>query len=130
MAMFDDAKAGDPVWNPRHGWGKVEAVVIDPSSSSLRVKFEDGSIGVFYTDGKVLGDDVSPTLFWKEQKLDLEKPDPKYKWVLGRTEGKNRIVIVIPSDGVITRSEAERYLSIFNGHSWDWIEPIDATKED
>lgn len=71
---FENAKIGDKVWNIRKGWGIITYIETN-STFAINVEFKDGSDIWFLKDGKEFYDDINPTLFWNEIKVDMpEKP--------------------------------------------------------
>ena len=79
--MLRDAKIGDELYSPEHGWG----VVIEKSKGTyalkgthaLLVKFKNYKKH-FLSNGKSSTKSTYPTLFWDEIKFEIpEKPLPK-----------------------------------------------------
>lgn len=76
---FSDAKVGDRVWSLTEGWG----VVTEHSTSlhynyPLAVGFENGAHRSYTLWGLSHINDLNPTLFWDEVKVEIpEKPLPQ-----------------------------------------------------
>ena len=74
-AMFEHAEVGDKVWDIRQGWGVVSKIT--PSHTypiDVEFEYEDDT----YTwDGYFTLDNVNPSLFWDEIKIEAPpKPLP------------------------------------------------------
>lgn len=67
-------RQGDIVWHSRMGFLKVGNINND-QRNNYTIRLEIGS--TFTSDGKVTINDMYPTLFWKEQILDLSQPLPE-----------------------------------------------------
>lgn len=61
-------KVGDRVWGVKSGWTTVESINPDH-----RYKISTGSFS-YNQEGKLVGRDKFPSLFWNEQVFDLSKP--------------------------------------------------------
>lgn len=69
-------KAGERVWHLMFGWGVLEESSNDVYPLSFR---SDTGIlsGTFNNDGKEHVRNINPTIFYKEQTLDMSKPEPE-----------------------------------------------------
>ena len=74
-AVFADIKVGDEVWDVCRGWGVVCGLT---QHQTYPVDVEFGEIYDSYTrDGFFTLDDINPTLYWDEIKLEAPpKPLP------------------------------------------------------
>jgi hypothetical protein len=80
MNTFNNAQTGDRVWSIRHGWGTVTYL----SDHKIFVKFKDLNWDcVFTICGKYDDEDLYPTLFWDEVKIDIPLKPIKMKRVNG-----------------------------------------------
>lgn len=88
--MFRNAKVGDRVWDLRFGWGAVtniEETAIYPITVLFGNNRGDRS---YTTDGKISIDDINPTLFWGETKLEITvKPFDLKEFLKENLEPKN-----------------------------------------
>ena len=66
----------DMVWHSRLGFMKIGSTNTD-KGNSYPIRLEDGTS--FTSNGKIAVGDIFPTLFWKEQTIDLSQPLPKLK---------------------------------------------------
>lgn len=68
-------KAAERVWHIRRGWG-----VLEQNSNHeypFRFRSDEGVLAGTYTnDGRFHINDINPSIFYKEQKLDMSKPEP------------------------------------------------------
>lgn len=69
-----EVKVGDTVWSIQEGYEKVTAIDSPNCISSLIIKTKNHW---FTEEGKYFVNAKYPSLFWKEQVLDLSKPLPK-----------------------------------------------------
>lgn len=83
-------KAGERVWHLMFGWGVLEENRND--AYPLRFRSDTGILSGTYTnDGKFHTANINPSIFYKEQKLDMSKPEPAigtwgYFWDDGEVE--------------------------------------------
>lgn len=68
MAQFDDAKVGTRLWSIQYGWGDIEKC--NNREFPIKVRFEKGGAVMYTLEGKEFSDDINPTLFWSEVKID------------------------------------------------------------
>ena len=67
-------KVGDKVWGIIEGWTEVIKL-----NTKIIYSIQVASLEEYNEDGKYKSKDESPSLFWKEQKFDLSKPETKNK---------------------------------------------------
>lgn len=74
---FETASIGDQVWCVSLGWGVIKNVLHE-DSYPIVVKFDSGRQNAFTMEGRLYSDDLNPTLFWDEVKIEAPtKPLPK-----------------------------------------------------
>ena len=75
---FTDAKVGDRVWSLTEGWGTVRNRLSPYTHYPLAVMFDNGAYRTYTLWGRLYIDDLNPTLFWDEVKIEApEKPLPQ-----------------------------------------------------
>lgn len=74
---FETASIGDEVWCVSLGWGVITNVY-HHTYYPIKVEFGPGRLRTFTVEGLHYSDDLHPTLFWNEVKIEAPtKPLPK-----------------------------------------------------
>jgi hypothetical protein len=77
---FKNAQPGDRVWSMRHGWGTIQTI----NDHNIFVKFANQNFNCIYTIcGKFSPEDLNPSLFWDEVKIDIPRKPIKMKLIHG-----------------------------------------------
>ena len=90
---FSDAKVGDRVWSLTEGWGVIINRYAPHTTYPLNVEFKGGCRRIYTLWGLLHINDLNPTLFWDEVKVEIpEKPLPQLEvdtkvWVWSGKEG-------------------------------------------
>lgn len=72
--IFSDAKVGDRAWSFEYGWGTITHVFYE-NEYPIIFKSDTNKICNFRVDGKRDINDINPSLFWNEIKIEIpEKP--------------------------------------------------------
>jgi hypothetical protein len=80
MNTFDNAQTGDRVWAIRYGWGTINLI----KNHKIYVVFDHlNRPRIFTSHGKFYDDDLNPTLFWDEVKIDIPQKPIKMKLIHG-----------------------------------------------
>lgn len=75
---FETAKVGDRVWSLTEGWGVIKNRYAPHTQYPLDVGFEGGHRRRYTLWGLLNFNDLNPTLFWDEVKVEIpEKPLPQ-----------------------------------------------------
>jgi hypothetical protein len=80
MNAFENARTGDRVWSIRHGWGTIACL----DNHDIHVEFDYfRKKRIFSICGKYDIEDLYPTLFWDEVKIDIPQKPIKTKMIHG-----------------------------------------------
>jgi hypothetical protein len=78
--IFENAQVGDRVWSIRYGWGTINII----KDRKIYVVFDHlNRPRIFTSQGKFYDDDLNPTLFWDEVKIDIPQKPIKMKLIHG-----------------------------------------------
>jgi hypothetical protein len=77
---FENAKAGDKVWDFKYGWGEV-AYVFKRGAYPLLVTFSFCQVSYEYDGASCVG--CQQTLFWDEIKFEVPAQPPRMKLIHG-----------------------------------------------
>lgn len=107
--MFADIKVGDKVWDIIRGWGVVTTLMVCPTYP-IKVEFEHG-VGTYTRDGYSILEDVNPSLFWDEIKIEApQKPVPLL-------EVDTKVVVWLPNIGM----KIYRHFSHFDEYGFLYV---------
>ena len=70
--MFRNAEVGDRVWDFIEQWGTIDDIKCE-NYYELKVKFDNGTKGLYTIEGKEDNEDLNPRLFWNEIKFEIPK---------------------------------------------------------
>jgi hypothetical protein len=77
---FEKAQADDKVWSIRHGWGVITHI----DNHKVFVRFDHLNWDCIFTIcGKFSTEDLNPSLFWDEIKIDIPQKPIKMKLING-----------------------------------------------
>lgn len=130
--MFKNAKVGNRVWSLTNGWGTVISAYDSSSCFPIHVQFDgdDGDSDSYMACGKLYEDDLNPTLFWDEIKLDIPKK-PLFKLEVdakvlvwdkdGEEKHKRHFHSFSPNGEIVTWNEGRTSFTSKSHETTQWL---------
>jgi hypothetical protein len=75
--LIDCLKVGDKVFDITLGWGEIRELRNEPTidGTSIKAQFKNGEWNFYTDEGKTDSDNINPSLFLHEIKLEQELPE-------------------------------------------------------